>query len=232
MQMQHTCVDRALPGAWLLAMGDLTKYDELVKLHCMRNDSKSTGDLMDRVQEIAAAIAALQPEEKQHLFGLLAERGELPDPVPALTQLELMPSNPGNPRSPDYILIFDGGSKGNPGWGYGSYAITRVQDGAQRVERLQFGDGYTSNEAEYDTLVAALQDLIERIKEGGRQPQEFALEVRGDSTLVINQVRGTWKAKEPRMKDRRDRCIRLLRRFGAMELKTQPREESVRVLGH
>lgn len=175
---------------------------------------------MDRIQEIAAAIAALQPEEKQRLFGLLAARGEL------------MPSGLDNPHSPDYILVFDGGSKGNPGQGYGSYAIIRVRDGAQRLERLQFGTEYTNNEAEYDALIAALQDLVERIKEAGRQPQEFALEVRGDSALVINQLQGTWKAKDPRMRERRNRCLHLLARFAAVELKAQPREESVRVLGH
>jgi ribonuclease HI len=194
------------------------------------------GGIMDNVEAIAEAIAVLQPSEKQRLFRLLAERGDLmgeestPEAPP---HLELPPAAPANPHpAADYILVFDGGSKGNPGWGYGSYAITRVQDGAQRLERLDFGDEYTSNEAEYDTLIAALQDLLDRIEEAGRQPQEFALEVRGDSALVINQVQGTWKAKDPRMKERRDRCIRLLRQFGSMALKLQPREESVRVLGH
>jgi ribonuclease HI len=135
-------------------------------------------------------------------------------------------------RLPDYILIFDGGSQGNPGWGYGSYALRRVQDGAQRIERLTLGDGYTSNEAEYDTLIAGLQDLIGRIERAGRQPEEFSLEVRGDSTLVINQLQGRWKAREPRMAERRDRCLPLLRRFAVVTLKAQPRQESVRVLGH
>jgi len=136
------------------------------------------------------------------------------------------------PRRPDYILIFDGGSKGNPGWGYGSYALTRVQDGAQRLERLDLGENYTNNEAEYDSLIAALRDLIGRIEKAGRQPGEFAVEVRGDSTLVIRQLQGRWQAREPRMRQRRDECHRLLERFAAVELRTQPREESVRVLGH
>lgn len=192
---------------------------------------------MERVQEIAEAIARLQPPEKQALFELLAARGDLSGPPPAAPapkgeQLALTSPEDRSPQAPDYVLIFDGGSRGNPGRGYGSYAITRVRDGAQRLERLELGDEYTSNEAEYDTLIAALQDLIGRIEEAGRHPQEFALEIRGDSALVINQVRGTWKANEPRMKERRDRCLRLLRRFGTIALKAQPREESVRVLGH
>lgn len=136
------------------------------------------------------------------------------------------------PRPPDYILTFDGGSRGNPGWGYGSYAVTRVQDGRQCLKRLELGDGYTNNEAEYDTLLAGLQDLIQRIEKAGRRPEEFVLEVRGDSALVISQLQGKWKAREARMKERRDHCLHLLHRFGAVELKTQPREESVRILGH
>jgi len=134
--------------------------------------------------------------------------------------------------APDYVLIFDGGSQGNPGRGYGSYAITRVADGRQRLERLELGDHYTNNEAEYDTLIAALRDLIGRIEAGRRDPSEFSLEVRGDSTLVIRQLQGVWKVKEPRMQERVARCLPLLQRFRSVELKQQPREESVRVLGH
>ena len=191
---------------------------------------------MERIQEIAAAIAALQPEEKQHLFRLLAQRGELPSGLtsaPATEDLsEASSTNTPSDQQPDYLLVFDGGSKGNPGWGYGSYAITRVQDGAQRVERLEFGKGYTNNEAEYDSLLAALQDLCHRIQEGGRRPEEFTLEIRGDSSLVIKQLQGQWKARDPRMKERRDRGRELLERFARVDLRTQPREESVRVLGH
>ena len=190
---------------------------------------------MDSIQKIAAQISRLEPSQKRRLFQLLAEQGDLPlqstGQVPWPIEGSLLPANK-SAGSPDYVLVFDGGSRGNPGLGYGSYAITRVHDGAQRLERLKLGPNYTSNEAEYDTLIAALQDLVQRIEEGGRRPAEFALEVRGDSALVINQLQGTWKAKEPRMRERRDQCFRLLRSFGAVELKAQPREESVRVLGH
>jgi ribonuclease HI len=138
----------------------------------------------------------------------------------------------GPSAAPDYVLVFDGGSQGNPGRGYGSYAITRVQDGKQRLERLELGDRYTNNEAEYDTLIAGLRDLVRRIEAGNRDPGEFSLEVRGDSTLVIRQLQGQWKVREPRMQERVERCLPLLKRFRSVELKHQPREESVRVLGH
>lgn len=191
---------------------------------------------MDRVQEIAEAIAELRPEEKRQLFEILAIQGDLPEHMVeyelAVEQPEPLTSEAQPDWEPDYLLVFDGGSRGNPGWGYGSYAIIRVQDGAQRLKRMELGDGYTNNEAEYDTLVAGLTHLIRRIEEAGRRPEEFSVEVRGDSTLVIYQLLGKWKAKDPRMRERRSRCLRLLGRFRAVDLKTQPREESVRVLGH
>jgi len=192
--------------------------------------------LADRVQEIAREITALPAVEKRRLFRILGFLGDLPegfdDSSLTLDRLEVIPSASQPAPSPDYVLVFDGGSKGNPGLGYGSYAITRVQDGAQLLERLTFGDGYTNNEAEYDSLIASLKDLLDRIKTAERQPQEFALEIRGDSALVLNQLQGKWQAKEPRMKRRRDQCLRLLRRFGQVEFKAQPRQEIVRVLGH
>jgi len=191
---------------------------------------------MDSVKEIVQAIGRLNAKEKQKLWKQLVQEGYLPEryetAAPAGKQMDLLPPSSGRGRSPDYVLTFDGGSKGNPGWGYGSYAIRRVQDGSQRVERLDLGDNYTNNEAEYDTLIAGLEDLIRRIEGAGLQPQAYSLEVRGDSTLVLNQVQGKWQAKDPRMRERRGRCLRLLRRFHSVDLKIQPRAESVRVLGH
>ena len=181
----------------------------------------------DRVQQLAAEVVALSPAERARLYRLLGVRADRPPPRQLTFSLPSEPS-----PSPDYLLVFDGGSRGNPGPGFGSYAITRLQDGARRLERLDLGEGYTNNEAEYDTLIAALEDLIGRIEKAGRRPEEFSIEIRGDSALVINQVSGRWKAKEPRMEERRDRCRELLARFKAVTLKIQPRAESVRILGH
>jgi ribonuclease HI len=191
---------------------------------------------MGDVRQLAEAIAKLSPTDRDRLFNLLDAAGQLPPRYhthgPHGEQMSLMPASGQRSEQPEIVLVFDGGSRGNPGWGYGSYVIQRASDGAQRLERLDLGDGYTNNEAEYDTLIAALQDLIQRLEATGHDPGEFALEVRGDSALVLNQLEGTWKAKEPRMRQRRDQCWRLLRRFGAVTLTAQPREESVRVLGH
>lgn len=192
--------------------------------------------MTDTIRRLAEQISSLSPDDKKRLFDILAARGDLPPTPPAAPQARTgaapPPAHDQAPASPDYVIVFDGGSRGNPGLGYGSYAITRVQDGAQRLERLQFGGQYTNNEAEYDTLIAALEDLTGRIEEAGRRPEDFWLEVRGDSSLVINQLQGRWRAKEPRMAERRERGRRLIARFRRVDLKFQPREASVRVLGH
>lgn len=132
----------------------------------------------------------------------------------------------------DYTLIFDGGSLGNPGQGYGSYALTRNTDGKQRLERLEFGDEMTNNVAEYKSLIAGLADILDTIEGAGRDPSEFSIEVRGDSRLVLNQTAGEWKVKKRHLRPLCDRARELLEHFGQFELTWQEREASVDVLGH
>jgi hypothetical protein len=50
--------------------------------------------------------------------------------------------------------------------------------------------------------------------------------------LAINQISGVWKARDERMRVRRNEVRELLSRFAAYSLTLQPREESVKVLGH
>lgn len=130
----------------------------------------------------------------------------------------------------DYVLIFDGGSQGNPGRAYGSYLL-RTRDGRERLERLEFGQG-TNNEAEYQSLIAGLEDLLGWIEQANADPARYTIEVRGDSQLVLRQVGGQWKVRDPRMARLARRAQELLHRFGGYQLVEQPRAESVKVLGH
>ena len=132
----------------------------------------------------------------------------------------------------DYMIVFDGGSRGNPGVGYGSYALRRNVDGKVRKKRLRFGELVTSNQAEYRALIAALEDLIGTIRKAGRSPNTFSVEIRGDSKLVLNQIQGSWKTKSLNLMPLRDRVEELLARMGSVEITWQPREESEKLLGH
>jgi len=124
-------------------------------------------------------------------------------------------------------IVFDGGSIGNPGRGYGSYQLT-VRGKAEQPKRLEFGDEHTNNEAEYDTLLEALEAVLRRAKD----PRRVRLDIWGDSQLVINQINGTWKAKDARMRERLEQVHALLKQFGGWTATWHERGKSVRALGH
>ena len=97
---------------------------------------------------------------------------------------------------------------------------------------MRFGDRVTNNEAEYDALITALETIVQRLDDSQAAPKTAKLEIRGDSLLVVNQVKGLWEAKEQRLQVRRDRVRELLESFAAWQLTHHGRENSVQTLGH
>ena len=140
------------------------------------------------------------------------------------------------------IIVFDGGSRGNPGEGYGSYCLDYKYQSDKKqplsgtgkpvIVRQHLGERMTNNEAEYDILIAALSTFLGSLELKREDPQEIAVEIRGDSQLVISQVTGEWRARETRLALRRDKVRALLARFGQYRLVHQPRAKSVALLGH
>ena len=142
-----------------------------------------------------------------------------------------MLSLPGQAPAEPIRIVFDGGSRGNPGEGYGSFALD-WSERPREVVQLNFGNRVTNNEAEYDTLIAALETVRDRLVEHHIDPRSTSLSIWGDSLLVCSQVRGDWKCKEPRLQVRLNRALALLSSFGKPELNHHPREKSVEILGH
>ncbi len=132
---------------------------------------------------------------------------------------------------PKYTIIFDGGSIGNPGKGYGSYRW-QGPSGVTRTRRLDFGDEVTNNVAEYRTLITALEDLLASMGETGWDPARSTVEVRGDSRLVINQLEGRWRVRAAHLRPLHDRARALLDQFGQVTLRWHSKGESVQALGH
>ncbi len=114
---------------------------------------------------------------------------------------------------------------------YGSFRIQKAGGPGVLHSRLAFGRG-TNNEAEYRTLIAALESLLAEMERRSLDPADVQLEVCGDSLLVLRQLSGAWKAREPRMALLRDRAQRLLKRFGRVRLRHHDRARSVALLGH
>ncbi len=132
----------------------------------------------------------------------------------------------------DYILTFDGGAEPNPGKAYGSYHL-KTRKGRERLEsRIQFGDNMTNNQAEYLALLHGLQDLVKTIEKAGKQPENYSVDIWGDSDLVIRQVKGEWKVKDVKLMPLHEQIRVLLRRFKQFGLHWHDRSNSVRLLGH
>ena len=132
---------------------------------------------------------------------------------------------------PTYTIVFDGGSKGNPGLGYGSFKLFSER-GELFHEELSYadrGNRVTNNEAEYLTLIAALKTLVEILQE---RTARSHVEVLGDSLLVISQLRGAWKVKKAELRPFHQEALTLLRAFGKHDLQWHDRSNSVRILGH
>ena len=84
------------------------------------------------------------------------------------------------------VLYFDGASKGNPG---SSGAGAVLYSGEKEIGIMSYfvGKHETNNVAEYNGLIIGLELAI---KEGVKK-----LLVRGDSKLIICQMKGEWKVK-------------------------------------
>ncbi|OYR58286.1 ribonuclease HI [Halorubrum halodurans] len=115
-------------------------------------------------------------------------------------------------------VYFDGASRGNPGPGAVGWCLVTadgvVAEGGERIGRV------TNNRAEYAALIRAL----EAADEYGFDE----IDVRGDSELIVKQVRGEWDANDPELRERRVRARELLDRFDRWSLAHVPREINAR----
>ena len=111
-------------------------------------------------------------------------------------------------------LYFDGGSRGNPGpAGIGWVIVSSegiVAEGCDTIGRA------TNNQAEYEALIAVL--------EAARDYDYDEVHVRGDSELIVNQVRGEYDTNNPQLRERRVTVLELLSGFEEWTLEHVPRE--------
>ncbi len=103
------------------------------------------------------------------------------------------------------VAYIDGGSRGNPGpAGYG----VRIEDEQKvLVEELRGALGVaTNNVAEYHGLLAALAWAAER--------GVAALEIRSDSELLVKQMLGVYRVKNPGLQPLHQKARLLAARVG------------------
>ena len=109
----------------------------------------------------------------------------------------------------------DGGARGNPGpAGYG----VRIEEAdGTLIEELFGGLGITTNNvAEYNGLLAALQWALDH--------NLTAITVKGDSLLIIEQMRGNYKVKNEGLKPLHMKARMLVMQIGNVKFEHVPRE--------
>jgi ribonuclease HI len=130
------------------------------------------------------------------------------------------------------ILWVDGGSRGNPGEGYGSYAIFQEGEDAPIVgDSKVFGQDMTNNESEYMALVWGLeQELGYWATVGGAS--HIDLTVKTDSALVHGQLEKGWRVNADNLRPLWAKAQKLLGDFLDWRIEKVPRAEVETILGH
>jgi ribonuclease HI len=136
--------------------------------------------------------------------GKVVVQGESPEAIEALLR-------DGGGRAHVY---FDGACRGNPGPAAVGWVLVTgdgiATEGGERIGRA------TNNQAEYEALTKAL--------EVARDFGFDTVEVRGDSELIVKQVRGEYDANDPQLREHRVTVRELLSTFDDWTLTHVPRE--------
>src|SRR6185436_19193160 len=114
-------------------------------------------------------------------------------------------------------LQFDGGSRGNPGPA-GIGVVLRAKDGTPLVTLGRCIGRATNNVAEYRALITALEEAK---KLGAKK-----IQIRGDSELIIKQMRGEYRVKHPDMKVLYDEAKALLAQFDESQIEHNLRDKN------
>ncbi|TME69142.1 MAG: ribonuclease HI family protein [Chloroflexi bacterium] len=116
------------------------------------------------------------------------------------------------------ILYADGAARGNPGPA-GAGAVLYDEKGKLVAELARPLGHATNNVAEYSALILGLEEAKRR--------GAVAIDVRMDSLLVVQQMRGLWRIKHPGLVPLALRAGALLASFQAREIRHIPREENI-----
>lgn len=113
------------------------------------------------------------------------------------------------------VIEADGGSRGNPGpAGYGA-VVRDAATGEVLAERSEGIGVATNNVAEYAGLIAGLRAALEL---GAREA-----EIRLDSKLVVEQMRGRWKVRQAHLQPLVAEAVELVRKLDRVEFNWVPR---------
>ncbi|HZS93190.1 MAG TPA: ribonuclease HI family protein [Chloroflexota bacterium] len=120
-------------------------------------------------------------------------------------------------RHQKLILETDGASRGNPGLA-GAGVVIRDENG-RRLETIgKFLGVTTNNQAEYQALIAGLEAV------GHHNPE--AVEVHSDSELLVKQMNGQYRVRNPAILPLYARAMELTVALGDVTYTYVPRERN------
>lgn len=127
------------------------------------------------------------------------------------------------------ISVFFDGNKPSGNW-FGSYIVSPLMDAAaHRLVQVN-----TNNQAEYQGLILALDACLDFVINGDIKAGS-TITIFGDSQLVINQMRGTYRVHNVELRTLHetaaDRCEQLADAKVKLTFKYIPREENNKALG-
>jgi ribonuclease HI len=121
-------------------------------------------------------------------------------------------------RAPFAILAnIDGGARGNPGPAACAVVIRNTK-GEVLAEWGEYLGIQTNNVAEYSGLLAALDYAV--------REKHTSLKVLSDSELLVRQMRGEYKVKNPALKELFDRARTLVRKLQQFSIEHVLRESN------
>ena len=120
------------------------------------------------------------------------------------------------------IIYTDGGARGNPGPA-GIGAVIADEKGKTLKEISEYLGVATNNFAEYEALIRAIEATHELF---GGKLKDIAIEVRMDSELIVRQMQGLYKVKEPTLKTQFARVGQLIGTLSNISFVHVPREKN------
>lgn len=87
----------------------------------------------------------------------------------------------------------------------------------ERVNVVDFGFVKTLDEAEYQTLIHGLTDLLETLHDAKRDPAEFTVGVESCRDLMLKQIQGKYGVKSERLQPLHKQATGLARKFARLQ---------------
>ena len=122
-----------------------------------------------------------------------------------------------------FTIHTDGGARGNPGPA-GAGVMIRDELGNSVASVSKFLGVQTNNFAEYEAVILGLEALKKLVPAAKRKGIDVMIKM--DSELVVKQMRGEYKIKNPNLKEQQARLAQIAGAFKSVTFTHVPREQN------